>query len=363
MDLALYCPDTGFYERDDDTVGRRGDFYTSVSVGPAFGELLAFQIAEWMTQPAHRSALPAPGAGRGAAAACEIVPGDRFLLIEAGAHKGQLARDILTWLQRRRPSLFARVEYWIIEPSMRRRRWQTETLAEFIPNVAWADSLVAVGRDRLNRTGVIVANELLDAMPVHRLGWDARQGVWFEWGVTWRDESFRWVRLSEPCPSSLIPSWIAPELLEVLPDGFTTEHCPKAEQWWGEAAGVLSSGRLLTFDYGLEGDEFFAPHRARGTLRAYRKHQLSRDILAHPGEQDITAHVNFSRIRFAGEAAGCRTESLATQTQFLTNLAARFWQEPGCNGLWTAKQTREFQTLIHPQHLGRAFRVLLQARG
>ncbi len=362
MELALYCPDTGFYEKDDDTIGRHGDFYTSVSVGPVFGELLAFQIADWMVQATGRGESPSPGARRSSEAGVENVPGNKFLLIEAGAHEGRLAKDILTWLQRRRPELFEQVEYWIVEPSMRRRRWQNETLEEFSPRVHWADSLAAVGRATLRLTGVIVANELLDAMPVHRLGWDAQRRVWFEWGVTWKDERFSWTRLPEAHANSGIPLCLSPELLEVLPDGFTTEICPLAEKWWGEASGVLQHGKWLTFDYGLESEEFFAPHRAQGTLRAYRKHQRSNDILAYPGQQDITAHVNLSMIRNAGEAAGLRTESLATQAQFLTGIAERFWQAPGRNGLWTAKQSREFQTLIHPQHLGRAFRVLLQAR-
>ncbi len=362
MELALYCPDTGFYEKDDDTIGRRGDFYTSVSVGPVFGELLAFQIADWMVQFAGRSESPKPGAGRNCEAGGEKVPGERFLLIEAGAHAGQLAKDILTWLQERRPELYEQVEYWIIEPSIRRRQWQNETLEEFSPHVYWADSLPAVGQPTLPLTGVIVANELLDAMPVHRLGWDAPRRVWFEWGVTWKDERFLWARLPEAHTNPCIPSCLSPGLLEVLPDGFTTEICPLAEKWWSEAARVLRRGKLLTFDYGLEGEEFFAAQRAQGTLRAYRKHQQSSDILAHPGQQDITAHVNFSKIRNAGEAGGLRTESLATQAQFLTGIAEQFWREPERNGSWTAKQSREFQTLSHPQHLGRAFRVLLQAR-
>lgn len=380
MELALYCPDTGFYEKDDDTVGRRGDFYTSVSVGPVFGELLAFQIADWMVQATDRCESPGPGAGRSSEAGVQRVPANKFLIIEAGAHTGRLAKDILTWLRGRRPESFGQVEYWIIEPSRRRRQWQNETLEEFSPHVYWADTPAAVGRvkpgvggampdshcavsrTRRRLTGVIFANELLDAMPVHRLGWDAHRRVWFEWGVTWKDDRFLWARLPAPHTDSFMPECLATQLREVLPDGFTTEICPMAAKWWDEAASVLQRGKLLSIDYGLEGEAFFAPHRAQGTLRAYRKHQRSNDILAHPGQQDITAHVNLSMIRNAGEAAGLRTESLVTQGQFLTGIAGRFWQEPGRNGSWTAKQNREFQTLIHPQHLGRAFQVLLQSR-
>jgi SAM-dependent MidA family methyltransferase len=362
MELALYCPDTGFYEKDDDTVGRRGDFYTSVSVGPVFGELLAFQIADWMITAFCRCESSWLDADPTSDAGLENFPGIKFLLIEAGAHEGRLANDILSWLRGQRPELFERVEYWIVEPSMRRRQRQNETLEKFAQHVHWADSLAAIGRANLHLTGVVFANELLDAMPVHRLGWDACRREWFEWGVTWKDNRFSWVRLSVACPNSQNPLCLSPRLLEVLPDGFTTEICPLAEKWWSEAVGILQRGKLLAFDYGLEQEEFFTPHRAQGTLRAYRKHQRSNDILAHPGQQDITAHVNFSMIRNAGESAGLRTESLAAQAQFLTGIAERFWREPMRNGSWTAKQSREFQTLVHPQHLGRAFRVLVQGR-
>jgi SAM-dependent MidA family methyltransferase len=357
MELALYCPDSGFYEKDDDTIGRRGDFYTSVSVGSVFGELLAFQFADWMVQfPIEPAPPPLNGIAAPAAGA------DQYLIIEAGAHQGQLAKDILTWLRARRSELFARIEYWIIEPSIRQRQWQSDTLQEFSPHVRWVDSLATLGRQQPRLHGVIFANELLDALPVHRLGWDAQRRVWFEWGVALRHGDYCWVRLPQPSASLGIAPCASPELLNVLPDGFTTEICPMAAQWWGDAARVLRRGKLLTFDYGLEREDFFAPHRAQGTLRAYRNHQQSDKVLADPGQQDITAHVNFSLIRDSGEASGLRTESLRTQAQFLTGIAERFWKRPGRNGSWTERQSREFQTLMHPQHLGRAFRVLLQSR-
>ncbi len=362
MELALYCPDTGFYETDDDTIGRPGDFYTSVSVGSVFGELLALQFAEWMVQYLiGPTTLPLNQIGK-TGLGSQTTADNKCLLIEAGAHDGQLARDILTWLRGRRPELFTQVEYWIIEPSIRRRQWQSATLVEFSQHIRWADSLAMVGQAKPSLTGIIFANELLDAMPVHRMGWDAYRQVWFEWGVAWKDDEYSWVRLPPAQTKLIIPPRIAPELIKVLPDGFTTEICPMAAKWWGDAAGVLQRGKLLTFDYGLESEEFFAPHRTKGTLRAYRNHQQSNDVLADPGQQDITAHVNFSMIRNAGEAAGLRTAPSATQAAFLTGIAERFWQDPARNGTWTAKQSREFQTLIHPQHLGRAFRVLLQAR-
>ncbi len=153
-----------------------------------------------------------------------------------------------------------------------------------------------------------------------------------------------------------------PEILSVLPDGYTLEVSPAAEEWWRAAAAWLGRGKLVTIDYGLSEGELFSPHRPKGTLRAYRRHHLAEDPLANPGEQDLTAHVNFGVLQRAGEAAGLRTEALVSQARFLTDLAAQAWAEPSSFGPWTARHTRQFQTLTHPEHLGRAFRVLVQSR-
>jgi SAM-dependent MidA family methyltransferase len=143
----------------------------------------------------------------------------------------------------------------------------------------------------------------------------------------------------------------------VLPDGYTIEMSPAAENWWREAAGVLTRGKLLAIDYGFTTDEMFSPSRLRGTLRAYHRHRVTDDILANPGEQDLTAHVNFSACQKAGEAAGLTTESFTTQAKFLTQILA---QAGGTFGEWNSSRTRQFQTLTHPEHFGRAFRVLVQ---
>jgi SAM-dependent MidA family methyltransferase len=152
------------------------------------------------------------------------------------------------------------------------------------------------------------------------------------------------------------------QLLEVLPDGFIVEILSAASQWWADTATVLEAGRLLTFDYGGSDSELLMPERASGTLRAYREHRLSSDVLASPGEQDITAHVNFSVIQAAGEAAGLKTERFDSQAKFLTEVASAAWDGDSGLGGWTPQHTRQFQTLTHPDHLGRSFRVLVQYR-
>jgi len=343
MELALYCPETGYYERKSDNVGRHGDFITSVSTGSLFGQLLAFQFAHWL------AVAPATA--------------DPVVLAEAGAHDGRLAADILGWWQVHRPESFARMQYIIIEPSLRRRRWQEQTLLPFASKVGWVANLAELETQPSpshHRPLVLFCNELLDAFPVHRLGWDATQKTWFEWGVGLEGETFCWQKLSSPLAASgsvLCP----PELAAVLPDGYTLELSPAAEQWWYRAAKVLAHGKLVAIDYGFMAEEMFSPARTRGTLRAYQRHQVTADLLAQPGAQDLTAHVNFTAIQKAGEAAGLKTEQWCSQPQFLTRILQQAVTEPAFARL-SATQVRQFQTLTHPEHLGRAFRVLVQGR-
>lgn len=359
MELALYCPLCGYYEKKPDTPGRRGDYYTSVSVGPLFGQLLAFQFASWLEAPGFSDAP--------------------LQLVEAGAHDGRLARDILEWLRARRPGLLERLQYRIIEPSAQRRAWQAETLRDFAAHVVWSDTFPAAQTERSSGNtagvsplpvepvrGIIFSNELLDAFPVHRLGWDARRRCWFEWAVGLEKGRFAWVRLDNPRADEWMREFfgpLPPELLDALPDRFSTEVCPDAVAWWKQAAAQLQTGLLLTMDYGMEATEFLRPERAGGTLRAYRRHQLADDPLADPGKQDLTAHVNFSAIRRAGENAGLETQALVSQTRFLTEIARLAWQPESGFGGWSSATTRQFQTLTHPEHLGRAFWVLIQSRG
>jgi SAM-dependent MidA family methyltransferase len=334
MELALYCPEYGYYEQQKDNVGLHGDFYTSVSTGELFGQLLAFQFAGWL-ETEFRNQQSAVN------------------IVEAGAHDGKLARDILTWLRLNRPKLFAQIEYVILEPSARRQTWQQATLQDF-PNVRWQNSPSSTSSPPL--TGILFSNELLDAMPVHRLGWDAAQRTWFEWGVALDGEKFVWAKI--PNPQFAIRN---PQLESVLPDGYTIEISPAAEDWWRNAAGMLAHGKLVAIDYGFTADEMFSPARTQGTLRAYHRHHVTNDLLANPGEQDLTAHVNFSAIQTVGEAAGLKTEQFTTQTKFLTQILAKAAPDKTFGG-WSASRTRQFQTLTHPEHLGRAFRVLVQSR-
>ncbi|HEX3627344.1 MAG TPA: SAM-dependent methyltransferase [Verrucomicrobiae bacterium] len=336
MELALYCPNLGYYEAKRDTVGRRGDFYTSVSVGNLFGQMLAFQFAEWLEELRGQ--------------------GGRLQIIEAGSHDGQLASDILTWLHSNRPALFEALEYSILEPSAHRREWQRDTLECFAGKIRWLPGFDASAP---GVTGIIFSNELLDAFPVRRLGWDANKKKWFEWGVALDGEKLAWAKmiLADEVPFSDIPR----QLLDALPDNFTTEIGPAAAAWWRQAAGILNRGKLMAADYGLDAEDFFTPSRVNGTLRGFFRHQFADDLLANPGEQDLTAHVNFSEIQKAGEGAGLATEFYSTQGKFLTRILEKTLKDKNF-GDWTSARGRQFQTLTHPEHLGRAFRVLVQRR-
>jgi SAM-dependent MidA family methyltransferase len=335
MELALYCPKLGYYETNKDSVGRSGDFYTSVSVGNLFGELLAFQFAEWLT---------------------ELKITEKLKIVEAGSHNGQLAKDILSWLKSNRPELFGQIDYCIIEPSESRRQWQRGTLKDFAGKVHWFSSFEDSKLQGIN--GIVFSNELLDAFPVHRLGWDAKNRRWFEWGVKVEGEKFAWAKMEGSFP--IVPE-LPSTLLEILPDNFTIETNPAAETWWRLAGKSLHRGKLMTADYGLAEEEFFLPSRKNGTLRAYTGHRFADDILANPGEQDLTSHVNFSAIQRAGEEAGLKTDYFSAQARFLAQILQKTMKD-GNFGEWTSARGRQFQTLTHPEHLGRAFNVLVQSR-
>ncbi len=340
MELALYCPNFGYYEQLGVSLGQNADYFTSVSVGSLFGELLAYQFAEWL------------GA----------VPVEQWQILEAGAHEGLLAGDILRWLQANRPDIASLLQYWILEPSIRRKQSQEKALGALAGSVRWFDSWNALPPSGVN--GFIVSNELLDAMPAHRLSWDATRKIWFEWGVTVDGDDFVWTRMEEVQGTSFggLGPELPLELLEVLPDEFVTEICPAAVDWWRHAAGVLKCGKLIAFDYGLTAEQFLTPERKEGTLRAYYRHHQSNDLLARVGKQDITAQVNFTAIQKAGESAGLKTEVLATQAQFLTGIVAQMTKNRQLLNQWTSTRVRQFQTLTHPEHMGNSFRVLVQAR-
>ena len=217
----------------------------------------------------------------------------------------------------------------------------------------WFNSWQEVPRIR----GVIFSNELLDAIPFQRFAWSSEDHAWFEWLVAFNGTDFEWHKATDSTSLEINPE---PDLLEVLPDEFIVEVSLAATDWWKNAAAKLERGKIVAIDYGLTTEEIFSPGRHNGTARAYYKHKLSANLLDNPGEQDITAHVNFSQLKDAGESCGLVTEGLLPQSTFLTQILLKMSRaNPDLN--WDSKQTKQFQTLTHPEHLGRAFRVLIQS--
>ncbi|HEV8541551.1 MAG TPA: SAM-dependent methyltransferase [Verrucomicrobiae bacterium] len=339
MELALYHPDYGYYERLLKQTGRTGDFYTSVSVGTLYGELLGYEFSQRLAR------LDAPA----------------LSLIEAGAHDGQLTRDLMEYLAEYQKEIFKRIEYVIIEPSTTRARRQFECLTKFKGKVRWAKNWEETGEFN----GICFSNELLDAMPIHVFRWQTVTHRWTEWGIASLNGSLEWKPLGEAGENSnarKLLRRLPPEILNVLPDQFTIELSPEAVSWWLRAAHALQSGWLCTVDYGLLQDDFLQPHRSRGTLRAYSRHHLNTNLLDAVGEQDITAHVNFSLLIAAGESAGLKTDEFVHQGIFIKTILEKIERDPSGFPLWTPMRYRQLSSLIHPEHFGRAFKLLLQSR-
>ena len=357
MDDALYLPRLGYYQKPC-SIGREGDFYTSVSVGSIFGNLLAQQFMQWwQSDPEH---------GEGV-----------LQLVEAGAHDGQLAKDILLALGSNVPAAFSRVQYRIVEPLPERERRQRETLLPFADAVSWCKSLSCLGTafpaDN-HAFQVIFSNELLDALPVHRIAWDAKSKCWFEMGVGWSGSAFDWAPLKDPslftpkCGTTTLLEKVLREvfpeidfamLRDTLPDTYTVELPLAATRWWREAASQLHRGKLVAFDYGFGAKEGMAPERMAGSIRAFRRHGQVRDVLGDPGAVDITADVNFGALQAVGEENGLITDMFMSQEEFFCGLIQRLWAARAF--ALSPQQTRQIRTLTHPEHLGRSFRVLVQS--
>lgn len=323
MAACLYDATHGYYGQIHREIGLRGDFFTSVSVGSVFGELLA----DWVA--ATWNALDRPAS---------------FTLLEQGAHDGQLLEDILVALRARHTDLLSALRLLIIEPLPARQAQQRERLqAAGVPCI-WSATLEEAPEQP---AGAFLANELLDAFPVQRWRWV--DGAWREIAVA-VDEGGRFCeRLLAPAP----PPFPLPSPRS---EGYTTELCPALRPWAQALSRVLSRGRALLLDYGREADDYFAPHRTDGTLRGYRLHQRCDDPFAAPGETDLTADVNFTHVRDTAEAAGWRVVGSAAQERFLVRLATpRLLASPPPDAKWV----RQFQTLTHPAQLGRQFQVMV----
>ena len=341
MELALYCPDCGYYETKKDNVGRRGDFITSVSTGELFGQLLAFQFAEWLDE--IKTLNPQPST---------------LNLIEAGAHDGRLAADILSWLQIHRPEIVRanriRHSRTFTAPAVLAAR----DAENFIPNVRWHNFQIST-LQLLNSPASFSATNCSTPFPSTATAGMRRDKKWFEWGVAVEGEKFVWARMPEKFGNSKfrLRNW-KPFCLTATP----SRPAPPPKTGGARPRAFWQHGKLLTIDYGLTADEMFSPSRTNGTLRAYFRHHVSDDMLANTGEQDLTAHVNFSALQTSRRSSRIENrDGLRPRRNFSPEILEKTMRTKTFGG-WTPARTRQFQTLTHPEHLGRAFRVLVQSK-
>ncbi len=336
MQEALYHPQWGYYESNQTLIGRRGDFQTSVSVGSIFGELLAKQFFDW----------------------CKV--DSTFQWLECGAHHGQLAEDILQSIENLSNKNKPQITYLIFESSRKRRAIQQARLKRFGSSVSWVSDWHEV-KTRFKR-GVIFSNELLDAFPTKRFCWDKLSQLWRECFVDSKNDQFLWQMQStdQTIPDTCLSKNEFEQLKPILPDQYTIERSLSAEAWWQQASDHLDCGHLVTIDYGfMNSFEKFAPQRTHGTLRTYSQHRVGDDLLGIPGQQDLTAHVDFPSLQKIGENQGLKTVDLISQEKFMRDCLENALHQ----GLQPSpKQLAQFRTLFHPEHFGRSFKVFIQRK-
>jgi SAM-dependent MidA family methyltransferase len=350
MELALYDPAIGYYARAAQRSGRAGDFFTSVDVGPLFGELLATQIAE-MATILQSTAEPAEAAERSHLSASSASPAvSAFDLVEAGAGNGRLSADILRAVRDRYPELYPHVRLHLVEASAAARDAQLATLGDVHDRLLSASGLLPESFE-----GVLVANELLDAFPVHQVVMreDGLREVYVVAASIGGDLS-----LVEGPPSTPALQAYLDRLGIALEPGWRVEINLRAVDWIRNAAQRLARGFIILIDYGHEARELYSASHAQGTLTTFSGHrtdvaQGAAPWLEHAGEQDITAHVDFTSLRDAAEAAGLTTIAFLDQTYLVLGLVS------GWNEAALAERGRALKTLLVPGGLGSTHKVMI----
>jgi SAM-dependent MidA family methyltransferase len=311
-------------------LGAGGDFVTAPELTPLFGTALATQVAAILAATKKRE------------------------IVELGGGSGRLAADLLHALAARDalPSRYA-----ILEPSPDLRERQRATLARdvpaHIPIVAWIDALPAA------IDGAVVANEVLDALPVEIVV--RRSDAWLERGVGWDDAQARFAWAERPATGRLADIAAArfPDR-----DGYTSEINLRAEALVGDVATRLHGGAALIVDYGFPAREYHHPQRDRGTLMCHYRHRAHDDPFAWPGLTDITAHVDFTAMAVAGERAGLEVAGYAAQAPFLLGcgILDALAAVGAPDSLAYIKAAASVQTLLAPTEMGELFKVLALTR-
>ena len=336
MRECLYHPVHGYYSRAEST--RFADYYTSVDVHPIFGRLLARQFAEMWEH------LDCPG---------------EFTLVEAGAGVGRLAAYILDFSKSKLPAFYNALRYVAVERSAARREQAAERLKRH-QDVGHIAAAVEIPAHIL--TGCLFSNELVDALPVHRVV--TQDGVLKEIHVGFNDGQF--IDSVASVSTCAITEYFATQSI-ALQEGQQAEAALEVCDWIGEVGRRLERGYVLTIDYGHRAAELFDEHHMRGTLLAYQDHRVTENYYASPGKQDLTAHVNFTALETWGRRSGLDTAGLTSQTAFLLAMG----QGNEFADLYDAGQTEaerararlQLKTLIYPEGMGERFQVLIQQKG
>ena len=294
MEMALYHPRHGYYRSPREKMGRAGDYLTSPEVHPLFGHMVGRQLAEmWevMGSPA------------------------RFDLLEMGAGNGLLARDVLRWAQRLHPAFLKALTYRIAETSpalVERQRHTLEALGLPEGEVTWEPGEAPAAG---SVSGCILSNELVDSFPVHRV--TVEGGKLLEVYVVWQENRFQ----EELGPLSTPALGAYFERLGLLPgEGCRAEVNLAALVWMRQVAAALARGFVLTFDYGHEARDLYAPWRRDGTLLCFYRHNPSPDPYVRVGKQDMTAHVDFTSLVEEGRRHVLEPLGITTQSRFLAAL-------------------------------------------
>lgn len=332
MHLALYAPGLGYYSSGATKLGDAGDFVTAPEISPLFGRTLAQQILQIMR--------------------CM----DCADLLELGAGSGKLALDILLELER-----FDALpeKYYILDVSAELRLRQQKLLAEYAPHltgiIEWLEQLPP------QFNGVILANEVLDALPAHCMSWHGQEV--FERGVIWENEQFAWQnRPIRNAELNGIAHELAP-LINPLNEKTLLYHSEihlNGRYFMRSLSEILQQGAIILIDYGFGRAEYYHPQRGQGTLMCHYRHHAHDDPFYLPGLQDITSHVDFSAITEAGEDTGLQLGGYTTQAHFLINCGITdiLAQTPVEDINHYLPQANQLNRLISPAEMGELFKVI-----
>jgi SAM-dependent MidA family methyltransferase len=336
MRECLYHPVHGYYSRPESR--RFADYYTSVDVHPIFGRLLARQFAQMWEQ----LGLPA-----------------EFHLVEAAAGTGRLAAHILEFAQAKLPRFYRTLRYVAVERSPARC---DQISTRLVPYIANGHCNATIEVPTKIPAGCVFSNELLDALPIHRV--IQQDGALQEIFVVHDGKVFS--ELQKPLSTCGISEYFATQQIQLV-EGQQAEAGLETCDWITEIGRRLERGFVLTIDYGHEAAGLFDTHHMAGTVLAYANHRASEDFYAAPGQQDLTAHVNFTAVRLWGQRSGLEAVGLVSQTAFLLALGqenefADLYDE----GMPEADRVRarlQLKTLIYPEGMGERFQVMVQAKG